>query len=93
MNREHYKPETVQKIVADYCSRNGITEAEFAVLIGIHPGSLPRIKSGEMCSEDNLFKISRLGGVPMSELLQSTPSRIEDEINAALKQKNLPALA
>lgn len=89
MKGEFYKHEKVAKIIEDYCFEHRIKESTFAVLLGVHPAHLPRIKKGEMCSIDVLGKIAALGKVQITELINNTPDRLKSELFQVGKQKNI----
>jgi hypothetical protein len=90
MNKELYNHEEVKRIIENYCSENQINESDVALLIGVHPAHLPRIKSGEMCSYKTLGKIALLGKVSINDLLQPIPCSFKDEIIEIGRQKSIP---
>jgi len=90
MNKDFYNHVKATSIIESYCSSNGIKESDFAKLIDVHAGHLPRIKSGEMCSYKALGKIALLGGVEITDLLLPIPASLKREIVAAGKSKSVP---
>ena len=89
MNSEFYDHERVTKIIEDYCYEHRITEGRFAELIDVHPAHLPRIKKGEMCSNNALGKIALLGKVQLKDLIKGTPDRLKQELIDIGQQKNI----
>ena len=90
MNKDQYKNEKVGEIIQTYCAEHKINESDFAALLGIHPASLPRIKSGETCDYKMLSKIALLGKTEIAELLRSIPDSLKQEIILSGNEKGLP---
>lgn len=89
MNAEFYDHIKVKKIVENYCREHRISEADFAALLDVHSGHLPRIKKGEMCSVEILGKIAALGRIPLKDLILDTPERLKKELSDIGSQKNI----
>lgn len=90
MNKDFYDQTKVSKVIESYCKEHGINESDFALLVGVHPGHLPRIKSGEMCSYKSLSKIALLGNKTVAYFLRPIPSNLKSEIIAVGAAKSLP---
>lgn len=73
VNRELYNPDRVAELIKNYCELHDINEADYAALIGVHPGSLSRIKAGKMCSPETLARIAALGQVGLHSLIYDNP--------------------
>lgn len=90
MNGDYYNSEMVSRLIERYCDEHGITEADYAALVGLHPGSLSRIKAGKMCSQEVLAKVATLGKVSVRDLYNEAPEKARQEIFDAGRAKNLP---
>lgn len=90
MTGELYDSDHVAKLIETYCEQHRIDEADFAVLVGVHPAHLSRIKKGKMCSPEILAKIAALGAVSLRELIRDIPERFKQELCEKGRLKGLP---
>lgn len=72
-------------MVENYCRARSITQADFAKVIDVKPGSLSRIKAGKGCSIETLAKIAALSNSDLKDLLYEIPERVRSEMSAHSK--------